>query len=167
MREGISAILSYAYRGSSSRSPVGWHFGSSRISAPEIWMWSKHLAIRCDSQALTDSWLFRFPFCSKTPKFMKKHLLTKVKRFLNPGNICTNDSRPWPTFSASKCFLLSDDALSRCRKLQGRFLSEGYQHSKILSRGGDCSLQLEGEQISCITEDDFISLRFGTGRRRK
>jgi len=62
------------------------------------------------------------------------------------GNICTDDSRPWPTFSTSKCFLLSDDALSR---------------------GGDCSLQLEGEKISCLTEDDLISLRFATGRKRK
>lgn len=62
------------------------------------------------------------------------------------GNICTDDSRPWPTFSTSKCFLLSDDALTR---------------------GRDCTLQLEGEKISCLTEENLVSLRFATGRKRK
>jgi len=62
------------------------------------------------------------------------------------GNICTDDSRPWPTFSTSKCFRLSNDALTR---------------------GGDCTLQLDGEKISCLTEEDLVSLRFATGRSRK
>ena len=34
-------------------------------------------------------------------------------RFPLAGNICANNSRPWPTFSTSQCFLLSKDALSR------------------------------------------------------
>ena len=34
-------------------------------------------------------------------------------------------------------------------------------------RGGDCTLQLEGEKISCLTEENLVSLRFATGRKRK
>jgi len=62
------------------------------------------------------------------------------------GNICADDSRPWPTFSTSQCFLMSGEALSR---------------------GVDCSLHLEGDTITCMTEDDLISLRFATGRRQR
>jgi len=62
------------------------------------------------------------------------------------GNICSNNSRPWPTFSTSQCFLLSNDALSR---------------------DGDCGLQLKGDKISCMTDDDLVSIRFATVRKQK
>ena len=86
----------------------GWftserHSGSRSIPAPEISVWTKHNAIRWESHA---------------EKKEISHSKKRDKRCFHPpfplaGNICANNSRPWPTFSTSQCFLLSKDALSR------------------------------------------------------
>ena len=71
------------------------HSGSRSIPAPEISVWTKHNAIRWESL------------------LKKRHKRCFHPPFPLAGNICANNSRPWPTFSTSQCFLLSKDALSR------------------------------------------------------
>ena len=34
-------------------------------------------------------------------------------------------------------------------------------------RDGDCGLQLKGDTISCMTDDDLVSIRFATVRKQK